>query len=998
MESLHHTFGAANVDFRRMQPGEYISTGSNLPQSGKVSLKFYLLDCILDRRVCLRNSAPTNQEDKKTKARLIRGDVNEVPWKVPCKSESDMHVDNDYKFVHAITVVPDAMIFYTYMERFEDVSLSLDMSLVPMGISWLRLLGTKDGWFAKGGYVRYLTRGDSRRTHATSRSKDDQVSAWVIDIYTAGRQADVCRLHAFQCPDLYGPRWPPNIFPKEAGYIAKDIPSQRNAYLKLLNQSNTTRIGGRWHVPGTRYSRLSLNALVISPKLHGPHDINVSIQRSDDEILGIHSKKTRDINVICESSVIIRYLNPTNEKIRSYLKAITTNANTLRLKKPAPVRNESGDQGLMFALGCRIDPSGKGIIDYAANKHVRNAILPNAVEAMEYLGYMAFPSIMRPIQDIERVAGCECLPCMEKLLPIDPSSSGTKHLHESMTSKQEKPLRTCQVGLTMDVSSNLCNSAHYDVNDASTGFAVWTETIPGNRAQKWYFVLPNVYGKRHDGTTYEGVAVELEHGVAISWDGRQVKHCSFYIENTKSPLNYLYGTFCGTKFNLIDLGLDGKGQIYDEPENETQTTSPASPNVASLPVHDDSDDEGDDCLSKPIPKKSMTYSGVHVPRDKMKAGLGKDPATNTTTERVGGSLSEPIPKKHMKTGAIDDNADRKVASVQKKSPTAEAPLDYATMRARCFPIDMNSKTQAPEKVVDVTHKAAPTTPTEIAILPPQNKTPVAPPTTKVPHSSPYEWWMQLDHRGKLKFLIDDENTTGRQGGPHLNQPDLDLILEQSFPKYVLSPPPTSMMIRIRTAVQDAVKSINMYYDEAQAIMDNVAALADSDEDSRQSSGYSSDSTFQGKPVKPRGTYYWGKFVHRENAIEFIQALPRLLLTFTCSFHARTEDDQQCVCPCSYKAVRPWMDKLMDAGASSCIAASFETAKCNKKKARYTARSLLSHLHGSNDPIHQAVHVYVSRIYSHFYTKNTHHEALYPINSSDYNRAIDVKSRTRICTK
>jgi hypothetical protein len=179
---------------------------------------------------------------------------------------------------------------------------------------------------------------------------------------------------------------------------------------------------------------------------------------------------------------------------------------------------------------------------------------------------------------------------MEKLLPIDPSSSGTKHLHESMTSKQEKPLRTCQVGLTMDVSSNLCNSAHYNVNDASTGFAVWTETIPGNRAQKWYFVLPNVYGKRHDGTTYEGVAVELEHGVAISWDGRQVKHCSFYIENTKSPLNYLYGTFCGTKFNLIDLGLDGKGQIYDEPENETQTTSPASPSVASLPVHDDSDD------------------------------------------------------------------------------------------------------------------------------------------------------------------------------------------------------------------------------------------------------------------------------------------------------------------------------------------------------------------------------------------------------------------------
>jgi hypothetical protein len=68
------------------------------------------------------------------------------------------------------------------------------------------------------------------------------------------------------------------------------------------------------------------------------------------------------------------------------------------------------------------------------------------------------------------------------------------------------------------------------------GMQYWTETIPGN-AQRWYFVLPNVFGKRLDGTTYEGVAVELTHGVSVSWDGRWIKHCSFFSEKNKSPGN-----------------------------------------------------------------------------------------------------------------------------------------------------------------------------------------------------------------------------------------------------------------------------------------------------------------------------------------------------------------------------------------------------------------------------------------------------------------------------
>ena len=58
----------------------------------------------------------------------------------------------------------------------------------------------------------------------------------------------------------------------------------------------------------------------------------------------------------------------------------------------------------------------------ATSSHVETSILPNAVEAMEYLDCMAFPSIVRPIQDMERVAKCECLPCMEKVRLDDQSS------------------------------------------------------------------------------------------------------------------------------------------------------------------------------------------------------------------------------------------------------------------------------------------------------------------------------------------------------------------------------------------------------------------------------------------------------------------------------------------------------------------------------------------------------------------------------------------------
>ena len=81
---------------------------------------------------------------------------------------------------------------------------------------------------------------------------------------------------------------------------------------------------------------------------------------------------------------------------------------------------------------------------------------------------------------------------------------------------------------------------------------------------------------------------------------------------------------------------------------------------------------------------------------------------------------------------------------------------------------------------------------------------------------------------------------------------------------------------------------------------------------------------------------------------------------------------------------------MDSRVSAKIAASFENAKCNKKNKRFTSRSLLAHLHGTKDPIHQAVYVYVKHIYKNFYANDLHHETLYQINTPSYKRAMNAK--------
>ena len=124
------------------------------------------------------------------------------------------------------------------------------------------------------------------------------------------------------------------------------------------------------------------------------------------------------------------------------------------------------------------------------------------------------------------------------------------------------------------MSVNLGNSLHFDVHDASQGFSVWTENVPGCGAN-WFFVLPNVHGLKPDGATkFRGVAVKLGHGVAISWDGRVIRHCtsishpdgmgSGRVGEVKDShfRNHLYGAFTAAKERIVRAGRTKSAASY----------------------------------------------------------------------------------------------------------------------------------------------------------------------------------------------------------------------------------------------------------------------------------------------------------------------------------------------------------------------------------------------------------------------------------------------------
>ena len=128
-----------------------------------------------------------------------------------------------------------------------------------------------------------------------------------------------------------------------------------------------------------------------------------------------------------------------------------------------------------------------------------------------------------------------------------------------------------RVGYTVDTSVDLGNSSHFDSNDASQGYSLLGEEVPG-RGTIWYLVMPNNHGCRPGANftwvPFAGLAFMITNGVSLSWDGRDIRHCTSVLEPEGRPVgesaddcaggvqqteNHLYGTFTAAKERVVEV-------------------------------------------------------------------------------------------------------------------------------------------------------------------------------------------------------------------------------------------------------------------------------------------------------------------------------------------------------------------------------------------------------------------------------------------------------------
>ena len=91
----------------------------------------------------------------------------------------------------------------------------------------------------------------------------------------------------------------------------------------------------------------------------------------------------------------------------------------------------------------------------------------------------------------------------------------------------------------------LGNPPHRDFKDGHQCYAQWYVQGNGNQVRSWWFLLPQ-----------HGLAIELCDGACISWDGRDITHCTA-ASLTLGEDCKLYSLWCSVHQTLIDqVGLD----------------------------------------------------------------------------------------------------------------------------------------------------------------------------------------------------------------------------------------------------------------------------------------------------------------------------------------------------------------------------------------------------------------------------------------------------------
>ena len=91
---------------------------------------------------------------------------------------------------------------------------------------------------------------------------------------------------------------------------------------------------------------------------------------------------------------------------------------------------------------------------------------------------------------------------------------------------------------SINVSVNMANAAHYNMNDEGIGDAVWVEQSP-HISMDVYFIFPNVSVKdKKTNQMQNGLLVKLKDGCTISWNGNSLHHCTSMCSDPCHPFSF----------------------------------------------------------------------------------------------------------------------------------------------------------------------------------------------------------------------------------------------------------------------------------------------------------------------------------------------------------------------------------------------------------------------------------------------------------------------------
>jgi hypothetical protein len=578
------------------------------PESGMQSNflnEFYVMDVIVNRR-----SAPLT---------AASGGGHAV-----CHAQSyipdDGAPDGDYQFRAVILFLPQCGVFYCSRDRHAGDA-GLQGTLRAYDMSWLRLVRTESEHclpsytFGDDSYVQRFY------SDTTLPCGTRQVSAWRLSTgrVLPGQQVRLV-YRASQGGDGELPLLPPDFI---GGMDYRDVPSDYRAheYLDRLKASSSAREGCRHYVDGARHTDLPESCWIIDPNVHHFVDVHIAI----DEI-------PHRVSVVMVRNV--GKMDPRDDR-QQLLDELTERCGAIKLAGgKGTARAKSSDVGGMIAIGTRITVKKGDSVDcpavqhnkvpYAANSIVGEDVVRGLVVDLADVGSCCFPQVYSVIRDTEVNSGLSPVAPMDGVAfgwddsdsddsdddddddgddggnyncgVVDDDLFTTARLLADAQAKKTQANtanarrldflsrkirgllavleRRRRVAYTIDLSYNLGNSSHFDVNDASQGYSCWTEEMLG-WGENWYFIMPNVEGKRPNGTKFTGLAIKLGHGIAISWDGRIVRHCtsvscpdgldSGYVgvaKDSTSFVNTLYGVFTCAKEKIVQAGRAGCAANY----------------------------------------------------------------------------------------------------------------------------------------------------------------------------------------------------------------------------------------------------------------------------------------------------------------------------------------------------------------------------------------------------------------------------------------------------